>query len=241
MSTKKETKFEFIKSIILAAIIAFLFRGFLFEPFYIPSGSMNPTLVEGDYIFVKKYSYGYSRYSFLGGLPIFKGRIFESKPKRGDVVVFRVPYDTNINYIKRVIGLPGDTVQMRKGSLYVNNKVVHIDYVKNTVVNIGDKDLEVLEYRETLPNGVAHHILDTSHSMPLDNTNVYKVPRGHYFMMGDNRDNSQDSRVLSVVGYVPFENIIGPARIIFMSFDKPIWKIWHWFDSFRKNRFLKSL
>lgn len=233
MKKKKESKFETIKSVILAAAIAFLFRGFLFEPFYIPSASMNPTLIEGDYIFVKKYSYGYSKYSFFGGLPIFKGRIFSSEPKRGDIVVFRVPYDTDINYIKRVIGLPGDKIQMKKGSLYINGKVTHIDYVP------GDLN-KALKYKETLPNKVSYNILDEGNTMPLDNTILYEVPKGHYFVMGDNRDNSQDSRV-DIVSYIPYENLIGPATIIFVSFKDPLWQVWKWFGSFRKSRFLKSI
>ena len=191
-------------------------RCFLFEPFNIPSGSMLPTLLVGDYLFVEKYSYGYSKYSFpLDAAPI-TGRVAESTPKRGDVVVFRKPTNTDIDYIKRIIGLPGDTIQMKEGRLYINGKIVQRDLVGTDPNEEEGTSFIVQKYTETLPNGVKHSIYEKSDNASLDNTEEFLVPEGHYFAMGDNRDSSLDSRTPEV-RYVPAENLIGRASFLFFS------------------------
>jgi len=236
---RKEGGFaETVLVIVQALLIAFVIRTFLFQPFNIPSGSMRDTLLVGDYLFVSKYSYGYSHYSFPLSPPLFSGRIFGSPPQRGDVVVFRLPRDDSTDYIKRVIGLPGDKIQMKDGLLYINEVPVKRQLVgtfkdDETAGTVGKR------WRETLPNGVTYETRDATDSGFLDNTKVYDVPSGHYFMMGDNRDNSQDSRT-SQVGNVPFENLIGKAQIIFFSVrdGDAAWQFWLWPWSVRWNRLL---
>src|SRR5215831_5154181 len=194
--------------IVQALLIAVAIRTFLFQPFNIPSGSMKATLLVGDYLFVSKYSYGYSHYSLPFSPPLFSGRIWASPPARGDVVVFRLPKDDSTDYIKRVIGLPGDRIQMIDGVLNINGEPVKRERIDDFIeTEEGTRATRVKRWRETLPNGVTYTTLDLVDSGFYDNTPVYQVPAGHYFMMGDNRDNSTDSRVLSQVGYVPFENI----------------------------------
>ncbi len=235
--------YETVKIIVQALVLALIVRTFLFQPFNIPSGSMKDTLLIGDYLFVSKFSYGYSRYSFPFGLGPFSGRLLGSEPERGDVAVFKLPTDTSVDYIKRVIGLPGDKIQMIDGVLHINGKAVEReqidDYIEKTDYGIE----RVARYRETLPNGVSYDTLDLTARGNLDNTRVYEVPEGHYFMMGDNRDNSSDSRVLSHVGYVPYENFVGRAEILFfsMSGEQPAWAIWTWPWSVRWDRLLKTL
>ena len=212
---------EVARIIIHALILAFLIRVFLFQPFNIPSGSMKSTLLIGDYLFVSKYSYGYSRFSFPFSPNLFSGRIFAAAPQRGDVAVFRLPRDLETDYIKRVIGLPGDRVQMRDGVLYINDQPVPKRRVADFVTTdeLGN-EVRIPRYEETLPNGVKYTVLDQQRYGYHDNTRVYTVPPGHYFMMGDNRDNSTDSRVDQGphrVGMVPLENFIGRAEIIFFS------------------------
>lgn len=223
----------------IAILLALLIRTFLFEPFNIPSGSMIPNLLVGDYLFVSKYSYGYSRYSFPFGIAGFDGRIAEEKPVRGDVVVFRLPSDTSIDYIKRIIGLPGDTVQMVNGRLYINDKMVPRETVAMSEYDNGSGGrARVMEYIETLPNGVKHSIYEEGDDRALDSTEKFTVPENHYFMMGDNRDNSRDSRVLDVVGYVPFDNFVGRADFIFFSTDgyARFFEVWKWPWTIRYSR-----
>lgn len=228
---------ETVSVIVQALLLALIIRSLLFQPFSIPSGSMRPTLLEGDYLFVSKYAYGYSRYSLPFGFDLFSGRIWSAEPKRGDVVVFKLPSDPSVDYIKRVIGLPGDRVQMRGGQLFINDTPVQrerIGTIDNPDVTEVNRPVEV--YRETLPNGVTYDTLDLAPNSIGDDTRVFEVPAGHYFMMGDNRDNSLDSRF--GVGYVPFENLVGRSNIIFFSIaDKasPL-EIWKWPTDVRFSR-----
>ena len=241
---KKEGGFvETIRVVIHALIIALVIRTFLFQPFNIPSGSMEATLLIGDYLFVSKYSYGYSRYSLPITVPLFSGRLPDGlTPERGDVVVFRLPRDDSTDYIKRVIGLPGDRIQMIGGLLHINGQPVKREEVSRYVDE--DHPDGIRRWRETLPNGVSYETLDLYPNGMLDNTPVYTVPGGHYFMMGDNRDNSTDSRVPQDrnggVGYVPFENLVGKAQIIFFSVGhgEAAWKFWLWPWTVRWSRLL---
>jgi len=236
VSTPKESLFETIKTIAIAVILAMAFRSFLYEPFHIPSGSMKGNLLVGDYLFVSKTSYGYSRYSFPYGLDLFEGRVLESgKPQRGDVVVFRKPSQPKIDFIKRVIGLPGDTIQVKGGVVYLNGKALpreRIDHF-HEYDDISRTMVTIPQYRETLPSGHSYNVLDATRFGVVDDTPVYNVPEGHYFMMGDNRDNSTDSRYLGEVGYVPEENLVGRAEIIVISFNGML--------SLRLDRFLKVI
>jgi len=227
---RKEGGFaETVRVVVHALIIAVVIRTFLFQPFNIPSGSMIPTLLVGDYLFVSKYSYGYTHYSLPFSPPVFSGRVLGQAVGRGDVVVFRLPKDDTTDYIKRVIGLPGDRIQVLDGVVQINGEPVKRELVKKDCTS--DEDVHpILCYRETLPNGVSY----VTHYYPemgfWDNTAVYIVPPGHYFMMGDNRDNSTDSRIQGAVGYVPYENIIGRAQIIFFSIrdGAHAWEVWRW-------------
>ena len=209
-----------LKTLLWALAFAFVIRAVIFEPFNIPSGSMKPTLLVGDYLFVSKMSYGLGKYSFplLTGLLDFEGRIIGDRPTRGDVIVFRLPADPEVDYIKRLVALPGEAVQVRAGILHINGKPVSREKIADRfVTDSRGFPLRVTEYRETLPGGAQHLIWETTDSGPLDNTPVFIVPDGHYFFMGDNRDNSQDSRVLRRVGPVPYENLIGRAERLFFS------------------------
>ncbi len=239
--TPKETPAGFIKTLIVALICAGFVRSFFFEPFHIPSSSMKPGLLIGDYIFVAKYSYGYSRYSFPFGIDFFDGRIWKTTPKRGDVVVFRLPSEPSINYIKRLIGLPGDRLQMRDGVLYINDEEIHKAFDGTFVDLDATPPVDIQKFLETLPEGKVVQTLDQNPNSPQDNTGIFEVPQGHYFMMGDNRDNSQDSRFLAHVGYVPEENLVGRAAMIFFSNSKPTWQFWTWPTSIRTERLLQKI
>lgn len=230
---------ETVRTIFWAVLIALVIRTFAFEPFSIPSGSMVPSLLVGDYLFVSKYAYGYSRFSLPFGPPLFDGRVLEDQPERGDVAVFKLPTDDSTDYIKRVIGLPGDRVQVRDGILRINGQPVNRKKLRE--VQVGDASVTI--YRETLPNGVSHLIRERSDSYPYDNTPVYVVPKGHYFMMGDNRDSSQDSRALNQVGYVPLENLVGRAEFLFFSHDgsASMWAVWDWPAAIRYDRLLNGI
>jgi signal peptidase I len=231
---------ETVRVVFHALIIALVIRTFLFQPFNIPSGSMKETLLVGDYLFVSKFSYGYSRYSFPFSPPLFNGRILASEPDRGDVVVFRLPKDDSTDYIKRVIGLPGDRIQVRQGILHINNLPVRRERIDDFVdIDENGVATRIKRWRETLPNGVSYTTLDLVDNSFSDNTQDYVVPWGQYFMMGDNRDNSTDSR-FPQVGYVPLDNIIGRAQVIFFSIaeGERAWQVWRWAWAVRWNRLL---
>lgn len=246
MSVKKEESIgDLAKTAFLALLLAVIIRTFLFEPFNIPSGSMVPNLLVGDYLFVSKYSYGYSKHSFPFSAGGFEGRaVNDHLPERGDVAVFRLPTNTRIDYIKRVIGLPGDTIQVIAGQLYINKKPAHREILGlKEYTNDYRATKEVVEYMETLPNDYIHTIYEIDDYQQLDDTEEFVVPDGHYFMMGDNRDNSQDSRVMSQVGFVPLENFIGEAKFIFFSTNgnAKIYEIWKWPFTIRYGRLFDKI
>jgi signal peptidase I len=237
---------EIAKTVGYALLIALVLRVLLFQPFTIPSASMVPTLLEGDYIIVSKFSYGYSRHSIPFSPPLFSGRILGGKPQRGDVVVFKLPRDGHTDYIKRLIGLPGDRVQVRGGVVYINGKEVPrvAQPTESEETDFGFARAAE-RYRETLDNGRTYVTGDYGPDGEVDNTDVYIVPEGNYFFMGDNRDNSLDSRFPTAVGVgmVPAENLVGKAQIILLSWNKQasLFKPWTWVMDARPSRFFKLL
>jgi signal peptidase I len=237
---------ETIKIIAQALILAMIIRIFSYQPFNIPSGSMKSTLLVGDYLFVSKFSYGYSRYSFPWGMAPFNGRIFAGTPKRGDVVVFKLPRDNSTDFIKRVIGLPGDHIEVRDAIVYINGQPAS-QTPAGTYVGPEEHGPKP-RYEETLPNGVKHYVLHWQRRADLDDAGPFDVPQGSYFMMGDNRDDSIDSRVpplIRGVGYVPAQNLVGRAEIIFFSaaVDNPnafrLARPWTWPFDIRWQRFFR--
>jgi len=235
---------ENIKTLFYALIIAIIIRSLIIQPFYIPSSSMEPNLLVGDRLFVTKYSYGYSKHSFPFSPPIFKGRIFYSEPKRGDVIVFKTPADNRTDYIKRLIGLPGDQIQFIESNLYLNNsEILKSRISKKDKIFCGNNNIEVYTFEEILPDGKKHKsVYLKNHS--YKNSDVFLVPQNHYFYLGDNRDCSKDSRFLTSVGYVHKDNIVGKAQFIFFSSDKSVGNIfsfWKWNKSLRFDRFLKKI
>ena len=232
-----------IKTIFVALILAVIIRSFLLQPFFIPSSSMEKTLLVGDRLFVTKFSYGYSRHSLPFSPKIFSNRIFFTSPKRGDIIVFKTPADNRTDYIKRLIGLPGDTVQLIDGNLFINQKKINKKFIKTASVYCGDQKFTVSEFKESVSTDVSYSIFySTNNSMT--NTDFYKIPRDHYFFMGDNRDCSKDSRFLSSVGYVHNDNLVGKAQFLFFSNDSEIGNLftpWFWHKSIRFERLFKKL
>jgi signal peptidase I len=236
---------ETIKVVVQALLIALVVRTLLFQPFNIPSGSLIPTLLVGDYLFVSKYAYGYSKHSIPFSPPLFSGRIWGSMPKRGDILVFKLPKDNSTDYIKRVIGLPGDKIQMIDGLLNINGKPVQRARIGDfQTTDAFGRTISVPQYKETLPEGVAHNVIERDGDRGYwDNTYVYTVPPDHLFMMGDNRDNSTDSRDEASVGFVPLENVVGRAEIIFFSIDDnaTTWHVWEWPWTVRWGRLFNTI
>jgi signal peptidase I len=231
--------FETLRTLFYAILIALVVRTLFFEPFNIPSGSMKPTLLVGDYLFTSKYAYGYSKHSLPFSPPLFGGRVLEDLPQRGDVVVFKLPSDGRTDYIKRVVGLPGDRIQMRDGVLHINGEAVTKERIGGFV---DDEGRELARFVETLPNGRQYEVLDATANGPYDTTRVFEVPADHLFVMGDNRDNSMDSRT-RLVGFVPIENLVGRAEVIFFSTDgtAALWELWKWPFAVRYGRLLDTI
>ena len=235
---------ENTKTLFYALIIAIIIRSLLIQPFYIPSSSMEPNLLVGDRIFVTKYSYGYSKHSFPFSPPLFKERILDNEPKRGDVIVFKTPADNRTDYIKRLIGLPGDTIKFIDSNLYINNsEIIKTKISKTDEIFCGSQKIDVITFQEQLSNNKFYNSVYLK-NFPFQNSDTFKVPKDHFFFLGDNRDCSKDSRFLSSVGYVHKNNLVGKAQFIFFSSDRSkgsIFAIWKWNKSLRLNRFFKRI
>ena len=235
---------ENTKTLFYALIIAIIIRSLLIQPFYIPSSSMEPNLLVGDRIFVTKYSYGYSKHSFHFSPPLFKERILDNEPKRGDVIVFKTPADNRTDYIKRLIGLPGDTIKFIDSNLYVNNsEIIKTKISETDEIFCGSQKINVITFQEQLSNNKSYNSVYLK-NFPFQNSDTFKVPKDHFFFLGDNRDCSKDSRFLSSVGYVHKNNLVGKAQFIFFSSDRSkgsIFAIWKWNKSLRLNRFFKRI
>jgi signal peptidase I len=247
MAAKKKTGgfAEGVKTILYAALIAVGIRTIAFEPFNIPSGSMIPTLLVGDYLFVSKYSYGYSRHSMPFSPNLFQGRIWGALPERGDVAVFKLPRDGSTDYIKRIVGLPGDRIQVRQGLLYVNGQAVRREALGLFTVEGDGPRITVRRFREFFPGATPrpHEILEAQDDGPFDNTPEFVVPANHVFAMGDNRDNSLDSRAQSAVGFIPVDNLVGRAEFVFFSVDESAvwWQPWTWPFAIRWGRLFTAV
>ena len=244
MKINKNSLIENFKTIIYALVIAVIIRSLFIQPFYIPSSSMEPSLLVGDRLFVTKYTYGYSKHSFPFSPPIFKDRLFFKSPKTGDVVVFKTPADNRTDYIKRLIGLPGDKIQFVDGDLYLNdNQILKTIISKSETIYCGNETIEVNTFEEKLPNGIVHNTTYLK-NYSYQNSDVFVVPEKHYFFLGDNRDCSKDSRYLTSVGYVHKNNLVGKAQFLFFSSDfriGSIFKFWKWDKTIRINRFFKKI
>jgi len=244
MKIDKKIIIENLKTIFYALLIAIIIRSFFIQPFYIPSSSMEPTLLIGDRLFVTKYSYGYSKHSLPFSPPIISSRLFSKKPKTGDVVVFKTPADNRTDYIKRLIGLPGDKIQFISGDVILNNeKILKSSISTKDIIYCGKETIEVNTYIEKLPNGKSHNTVYLK-SYSFQNSNIFSVPKKHYFFLGDNRDCSKDSRYLTSVGYVHEDNLVGKAQFIFFSSDfriGSIFSFWKWHKTIRFNRFFKRI
>ncbi len=240
----KKSIIENIKTLFYALVLAIIIRSLLIQPFYIPSSSMEPNLLVGDRLFVTKYSYGYSKHSFPFSPPLFKGRFLFSAPERGDVIVFKTPADNRTDYIKRLIGLPGDQIQFIDSNLYVNNvEILKSRFKQKDKIFCGKQAIDVFAFEELLPNGKKYNTV-YSKVQTYQNSDVFIVPKDHYFFLGDNRDCSKDSRFLTSVGYVHKENLVGKAQFLFFSSDKSIGSIfsfWKWNKTLRFNRFFKKI
>jgi signal peptidase I len=240
----KSSIIDNLKTLFYALIIAIIIRSLLLQPFYIPSSSMEPNLLVGDRLFVTKYSYGYSKHSFPFSPNIFSGRLLSSQPKIGDVVVFKTPADNRTDYIKRLIGLPGDEIQFIDGDLYINKNQIFKTLIKSSdKVFCGNEKIKVNFFNEKLPNG---KIYKTAYrkDYSFQNSDKFLVPENHYFFLGDNRDCSKDSRFLSAVGYVHKDNLVGKAQFLFFSSDYrvgSVFKFWDWKNIIRFNRFFKKI
>ena len=243
MLNKKFLK-ENLKTLIYALIIAVIIRSLIIQPFYIPSSSMEPNLLVGDRLFVTKYSYGYSKHSLPFSPPIFKNRFFFKEPERGDVIVFKTPADNRTDYIKRLVGLPGDKIQFIDSNLYLNSiEIFKSRLSENDVIYCGDRKIEVFTFDEKLPNGKKYKTVYLK-NFSFENSDIFTVPDEHYFFLGDNRDCSKDSRFLTSVGYVHRDNLVGKAQFIFFSSDRSIGSIfafWRWNKSIRFDRFFKKI
>ena len=240
--SKKNSFFGNLKSILIAIFIALLIRSFIFEPFNIPSGSMKPNLLVGDFIFVSKYSYGFSKHSLPFSIPLIPGKIFSNTPERGDVVVFKTPENNRTDYIKRVIGLPGDKIEIKNGIIFINGSEI-LRKKLNDFIDTDNKttNKRVRMYNEYFFNKEVN-ILDITDNGIADNTQLFNVPENHFFVMGDNRDNSQDSRFISTVGFIPYENLVGKAQFIFFSLENARFlQIWKWPNSIRYERIFQKI
>ena len=238
--TKEQTRLENWLSFLWALLIALAIRTIIFEPYSIPSGSMKPNFLVGDYLFVSKFPYGISNASFPLEPALFQGRFFEfTQPQRGDVIVFKSPHNRYTNYIKRLIGLPGDEIQLKNAVIYINGQMVQ----RKEAGTFTDTDGLILNrYIETLPNNISYYVLDDPRINDFENTDIYKVPAGHYFFMGDNRNHSADSRYGNYpIGFVPKEKLIGRAEMIIFSNPDSILEVWKWPFNFNKERFFNKV